>query len=177
LRIAQEPVRELEKLRGKRYALKNVTAAQGDQWLQENDIAGGLWEFEIELEAGNQGGAFEFRFFRGPSQETKFTCDFTRRMVTLDRVHSGRTAFHPKFASVSEGYLDESANLVSLRCFLDSSSIEVFTNHGQTVLSELVFPEPSRMPVEVWSENDSIKIRKLTVWKLNSVVPISEAAK
>jgi sucrose-6-phosphate hydrolase SacC (GH32 family) len=55
---------------------------------------------------------------------------------------------------------------------VDTSSIEVFANDGDAVLTTLVLPEDASAPIQLWAANNSIVIRQLNVWKLQRAIPI-----
>lgn len=57
----------------------------------------------------------------------------------FDRSASGKTDFHPGFGEVHQMGL-EGIKIQSLRIFIDQSSIEIFINGGESVMTELVFP-------------------------------------
>ncbi|MDA7661912.1 GH32 C-terminal domain-containing protein [Verrucomicrobia bacterium] len=53
--------------------------------------------------------------------------------------------------------------------FLDDSSIEVFGNHGETVLSERIFPSPDNISIEYFPKGGDSKISSLRAWNLKSI--------
>jgi fructan beta-fructosidase len=57
----------------------------------------------------------------------------------------------------------------SLHIFLDDSSIEVFGNKGETVLSERIFPSPESIEVEYYSKGGNSEINSLKAWELKSI--------
>jgi len=72
-----------------------------------------------------------------------FGIDGARRVLFTDRRHSGRTGFSEYFAdTVSTAPLPASMDLAETRfeIVLDKTSIELFLNDGERVMSHLVFP-------------------------------------
>ena len=67
----------------------------------------------------------------------------------VDRRNSGNTAFHPAFASIEDApvTLDKNGN-ITMRIYLDRSSVEVFAQNGLRTITDQVFPnpEPTRWP-------------------------------
>ena len=65
--------------------------------------------------------------------------DWGSGMLTLDRSGLNNTSFHPKFAAVYNAPLDVEDEVIDLRLFLDSCSLELFAGNGRVVFSALLF--------------------------------------
>lgn len=72
-------------------------------------------------------------------QQEALTLSLEEGIISLDRSRAGRSAFEPGFAAV---HTLEAANWSpqTLSIYLDASSVEIFFNNGQRVLTELIFP-------------------------------------
>jgi sucrose-6-phosphate hydrolase SacC (GH32 family) len=57
---------------------------------------------------------------------------------------------------------------VKLHIFVDRSSVEAFGNNGQTVITDLIFPEPNSEGIGFYSMGGSVKLLSLDIWKLAS---------
>jgi fructan beta-fructosidase len=172
LRLAQKPVRELQKLRGKSYRLNNVSVAQANQWLKQNQIAGDLWEIQAEFAVNGMAEEFGFNLLPNSNQVTTLRCDTRRKVLTLDRTRSGRKDFHGAFSGAYEAPISLHEATFRLHLFIDTSSIEVFANNGESVMTTLVWPASQSGPAEIWSSNSELTVRRLNVWKLKPAVPI-----
>lgn len=125
------PVAEVEKLRA---GTQNIT-----KMLQsaEQVATDSLFELELSL--------------RIP-EDQKFTLNFsndagdTARLIVqsdgmyFDRTKSGAVDFEAGFAAVHEAPRPQ-GKVISLRIFVDVSSVEVFANEGEVVMTEIVFPK------------------------------------
>ncbi len=60
-------------------------------------------------------------------------------------------------------------NKLRLHIFIDQSSIEVFTNDGEVVLSATTYPSEKQIGLEVFSEGGATKISFLNAWELSSI--------
>lgn len=169
VRLVQQPVSELRRLRGPEHQLKNATFTEANEWLRNKNVAGGQWEIDIEFAVERADAEFGLNLFQAPNQITVLGCDLKREVLSLDRTRSGRIDFHPRFGGIYEAPLRVNAGTVRMHVLVDVSSIEVFANDGQSVLTALVLPTPSSTPVELWSTTGSPTIRQLTVWPLKSV--------
>jgi fructan beta-fructosidase len=59
-------------------------------------------------------------------------------LVTVDRRKAGKAAFNPDFAAAHAAPMSWKAK--TLRIFLDASSLELFVNEGELVITSLLFP-------------------------------------
>jgi len=176
LRLMQQPIREFRKLHEQKFQLSNVNVLRANEWFRTEKIAGPLWQIDAEIQSTNANARFSFELLRGTDHGTNHAtvleCDLKRRVLYLDRTHSGRTDFHRAFPGAYEGPLTSGTGPVHLRIFIDTSSVEVFANDGETVLTSLVFPSTSgQLPIKLWASSDAVFVRQLTVWSLKPEVP------
>ncbi len=59
-------------------------------------------------------------------------------LVSIDRSRAGKSDFHQDFAAIHSAPMSWEAK--EIRIFLDASSIEVFINNGELVMTSLLFP-------------------------------------
>jgi len=88
-------------------------------------------------------GTHTFTLCNRRGERLLFGIDGARRVLFTDRRHSGRTGFSAYFADpVATAPLPASAALGEVRfeILLDKSSIELFCNDGERVMSHLLFP-------------------------------------
>ncbi len=58
---------------------------------------------------------------------------------------------------------------VKLHIFLDRSSVEVFVNDGEVVLTDRIYPSSGSDGIELYSDGGHGKVLSLSIWKLGSV--------
>jgi len=167
LRLVQQPVRELRKLRRQHQLLGASTLREANDWLQRQGIAGDQLEMEVEFETA-AASEFGLKILPGPNEVTVIGFNASHNRLFLDRSHSGKTDFHPKFTGVYEAPLRARDGKLRLHVFLDTSSVEVFGNDGEATLTALVFPGENTRRLEFWSTPSMPRIRRLDIWKLNS---------
>jgi fructan beta-fructosidase len=84
--------------------------------------------------------------------------DFSGSVVSIDRSKSGLVGFEKGFAASHSGKLPNGTRPASLRIFVDTSSIEVFVNEGELVMTEVVFPtQPYDKLVVNWQGGAVVK--------------------
>ncbi|MDE6340951.1 MAG: GH32 C-terminal domain-containing protein, partial [Muribaculaceae bacterium] len=84
----------------------------------------------------------------------------------VDRRQSGVVDFSENFPAVTVAPTFETSGKVSLRIFVDRSSIEVFGNDGQFVLTNLVFPRQPYSTIALSSASGKAKVTGLRVYSL-----------
>ncbi|KAL3254878.1 hypothetical protein ABHI18_008672, partial [Aspergillus niger] len=104
---------------------------------------------------------------------TQIGYDFGTKEVFVNRIRSGNVTFDATFPEVYNAPLLEADHdgMVSLRIFLDWSSVEVLAGQGEASLTARVFPTEDARGLYLFSEGVdteevSIRIRNVTsVWK------------
>jgi fructan beta-fructosidase len=81
----------------------------------------------------------------------------TKSAVSIDRTKSGITNFHPAFAAVHIAPLGE-IKVKTVKIFVDASSIEVFINNGELVLTDLIFPNAPLQNINYSGKIGSLKL-------------------
>lgn len=67
-------------------------------------------------------------------------------LISVDRYMAGKADFHPDFAAMHSAPMSWEAK--ELRIFLDASSVEVFVNNGELVVTSLLFPNSPWKKIE-----------------------------
>jgi len=160
IRLVQNPVREIERLREAPVQLKDASLVKanallgGQAWSETLDIVAEL-RTEGSLDTG-----VELR--QGPAHGTRVGYDAGKGVVYIDRRHSGALTIHPEFAARHEAPLKLRDGVLRLRILLDRCSVEVFADDGRVVLTDLIFPEPGDRGLSVYGAS----LTSLDVWRL-----------
>lgn len=166
LRLVQRPVRELERLRRERLHIVNASVADVNQKIRESGTKGEVYEFEAELRPG-QVDDIGFRLRKSKDAETLVGFDAVHREVYVDRTRSGKVSFSKDFPGRHSARLEQNTS-IKLRVFVDRSSVEVFANDGERVLSDRIYPPPGSDSIELYAQGAGGRIVSLTIWELNS---------
>lgn len=169
VRLVQEPIAELRKLRGRHLAIANASIAEANRKLRALRIE--TYEIAAEIELG---GAAEagFHLRRNAMGET-FTAAGVRREpgeLFIDRTKSGQVAFHKEFPGRHAApWLGPQTSTVKIHIFVDRSSVELLGNDGRTAISDRIFPPPDSDGIELFSKGGGeARIRSIDVWRLES---------
>ncbi|WP_123041822.1 GH32 C-terminal domain-containing protein [Cohnella candidum] len=152
IRLVQEPIEELKTLRGNPRKVKKMTLSPGRNPLE--GVKGTNYELEAEFDAGS-GHSFGAKVRAGEGgQETVIRYDPKMNVLLLDRSHSGVTDFEGGFAEAMAAPLVPKDGKIKLRIFVDETTVEVFANDGEAVLSAIVFPDPTSDDIGLFADGD-----------------------
>ena len=118
------------------------------------DIDGGSKE-DVTLTLSNKAG-----------NKVDMVYDAGKHTMSFDRRESGIVDFSENFPVVTVSPTFESNDRISLRIFIDRSSIEVFGNGGEFVMTNLVFPTEPYSTLSVSSLGGKAKISNLKIYSL-----------
>ena len=90
------------------------------------------------------------------------------RTMAFDRRESGQVDFSEGFPAVTVSPTFENDGNISLRIYVDRSSIELFGNDGKFVMTNLVFPNEPYTTLTVSSTGSNAKLDSLKVYSLNA---------
>jgi fructan beta-fructosidase len=167
LRLVQWPVVELESLRHEQFRIMNATAAEANRKIREAGIKAEVYEFEAELRPG-PGDDIGFRLRKSKDAQTLIGFDAAHGEVYVDRTRSGELSFSKDFPGRHTAKVEQKER-VKLRVFVDRSSIEVFANDGERVLSERIYPPVGSDGIELYAKSADARVASFTIWQLDSV--------
>ncbi|MFC6997207.1 glycoside hydrolase family 32 protein [Rufibacter roseus] len=117
------------------------------------DIVG----FKIAQQKGEQGQVV---------QETVVGYDLDKGQLYVDRSKSGS-------GKIAENKVIQTASLqpvngkIKLQILVDNSTLEVFANNGEVVISTLIFPDKESNAIAVFANGGTAKVKKLTLYNLS----------
>ncbi|MCF8302031.1 MAG: glycoside hydrolase family 32 protein [Bacteroidales bacterium] len=166
IRLVQQPIEELTSLRYDHFNIrdKSIEGVEQLEFKPERNV----YELTAEFVTGDT-REFGFNLCKKGSEGLVVGYRPEDEKVYVDRRHAGNTGFHPEFAKVYEGPLKARNGLVKLHIFIDQSSIEVFGNEGETVISCQVYPDEDDLSIELFSEGGKVHLSSLNAWMLKSV--------
>ena len=167
--LVQRPVEEFSQLREKTMRLETATATWPPVAITKS---GDLTDMNFVLEATLKPGTARscgFRIRTGDDEFTEIGYDGESRAVYVDRRKSGNVDFHKAFAGRHEAPTRLIMGEVRLQIIVDRSSVEVFINDGEAVISDQVFPGSQTPVVEVFAGDKSAKIINTILHPLKSV--------
>jgi sucrose-6-phosphate hydrolase SacC (GH32 family) len=172
IRLVQEPVAELRTPRSNLTNLAGQSIGDANRLLQSKAVRGDALEIEAEIDpAGSSEVGLKLR--QGAQEETlvgvNTEAGTNEAKLFIDRTHSGNVSFDEEFPGRHAGPLRlAQGRHVKLHIFVDRSSVEVFGNDGETVISDSIFPADSSQGIEFYSRGGEARIVKAEIWNLRS---------
>lgn len=166
IRLVQKPVNELKTIREEKYCRwEGRKISSGNNLLSE--ISGDAFEIISEFEINNtEEGEFGFKLRTGANEATIVGYDISRKTVFVDRTNSGICSFSEVFSGKHSASLDPKNGKVRMRIYVDRSSVELFANDGEVVITDQIFPEELSVGMELYSANDSITLVNMELYHI-----------
>lgn len=164
LRLIQLPFVGLETLRGKPFNL-NTKLPVGVKPLKEIAKMGNTYEIDATFNA-QRPDQFGFYLCEGSGRKLVINYDTESQMLTVDRTNV-TDADIPKFKRMAFCQLQPENGSINLRVFVDKSTVEIFANNGEKVMTLLTYPSESQTGASVYSHRGSTNL-KLSAWSLDS---------
>ncbi|MGD7022944.1 glycoside hydrolase family 32 protein [Rossellomorea vietnamensis] len=155
-KLKSKPVHELEKRRRNHKQFKNVTV-EGETSLPS--VEGNAVELKVTIDA-KKASQFGLKLRAGHKEETELLYIKEERSFVLDRSLSGEG---PGGVRKAEIELDE--NLLDLHIFIDHSSVEIFINGGEKVMTARIYPQKDSSRIRFFCD-DSIELLQVDKWDL-----------
>lgn len=175
VRLVQQPIRELERLRNRRYRRTDVVVdengaelGRGRRGRGRPPIDGQTMEIVAEFEAWDA-EEVGFRVRQGKDgQQTIVGYHFAAELLFVDRRWSGITDFSEQFPGFHEAPMQTENGKVRMHLFVDRSSVEVFADEGKTVITERIFPRGESEEFEPYAKGGRAILASLEVYDLAS---------
>jgi fructan beta-fructosidase len=168
IRMVQQPVRELQQLRGSRRTLAAQPIGEGATSLARQGIAGTALEIIAEFEVGTA-AELGLKVRTGEQEETVIGIDPRAGQLFVDRTRSGQVGFHAEFSGRHTAPLPVENGRVRLHVFVDWSSVEVFAANGEVVVTDQIFPAPESDGVALYARGGTARLVSLDAWPLDSI--------
>lgn len=158
-----EPVEELKMLREEGSKIGEVVIREGSPLKIGDGISYEiLADFDL---ARSTASSFGFALRCSEEERTLVVCDLAAGELVFDRTHSDKWTGGIRRCPL------ESAGKESIRLhiFVDTCSVEVFTDNGRTVMSCNIYPSRESTGIYIYSEDGSVYLKDLSLWKLKSI--------
>jgi fructan beta-fructosidase len=163
-RLIQAPVNSLQLLRGMEMNARNRDVGSMNKDLRAEGFKGHEMEIQAVFEPGSA-SEYGVLVHKGANEQTVVGVTSDGHAF-IDRTKSGDAAFSPQFAGRHTAPVRLSKTTM-LHILLDRSSVEVFVNDGEVVISDRVFPAESSDGVEFYSKGGEARLASVRLWKLN----------
>ncbi|MGI9542007.1 MAG: glycoside hydrolase family 32 protein [Cyclobacteriaceae bacterium] len=149
LRVVSSPVSELEALRGSKdwNALDLQTPASF-----ENGTA------EVSLEASLEDEASDFHLQLSNALGEKLAIGYQSEsnQFYVDRQASGKVDFSPEFSGIHYAPRLSEGKTITIQLLIDAASVELFADSGETVMTEIFFPNEDFNQMELMVDKGQV---------------------
>ncbi len=166
-RLISNPVRELEGYRAKKVADKDISIEGKTVLTTSKTVDLSKTEINFTISDVSKG---KYTFFLSNSKDDELTFGYnaTEKRFFVDRNKSGKTDFSDKFTDrVSTAPRTASSADLNGTILLDKTSIELFYDNGQTVVTEIFFPNAPFETLSIESDKENFTLNKLEIHELN----------
>lgn len=150
LRLVQEPVAAFHSLRRNAFAWTGASAAAINAALREHATIGNSFELHASFTPGAKGET-GWRVRGAGGTYTTIGFDAAKQQVFVDRTASGNTAFSPQFPALTASPITGLHGPLDLTILVDRSTIEVFAQHGEAAITNLIYPPEGPLSLEFFA--------------------------
>lgn len=169
LYLSSSPVAELAALRDKpSVSVRNKPAGGNGRNFPLPGSNGGACEILLDIDS-RKAGSVDITISNNDGESALLCYDAKAHTLSFDRRRSGITDFSQDFPTVTTAPTFETDGKLSLRIFIDRSSIEVFGNGGKTVMTNLVFPTVPYSSVSVSAKGGNARIENLKIYPIKEL--------
>lgn len=169
LYLSSAPAPELLKLRGKETVSvrkKSVGKKVSEYALPASNS--GVCEILLDLDC-RKAEAVDVKIANKAGEYVTLKYDPSEHTLSFDRRNSGTVDFSQDFPAVTVAPTFDNGKKVSLRIFIDKSSMEVFGNNGKFVMTNLVFPTNPYSSISVNAEGGNAQIENLKIYSIKEL--------
>lgn len=169
LYLSSSPVAELAALRDKpSVSVRNKPAGGNGRNFPLPGSNGGACEILLDIDS-RKAASVDITISNNDGESVILSYDTKAHTLSFDRRRSGIADFSQDFSTVTTAPTFETDGKLSLRIFIDRSSIEVFGNGGKTVMTNLVFPTEPYSSVSVSAKGGNTRIENLKIYPIKEL--------
>lgn len=164
LYLKSTPSVEVKKARGKKVSIPSFRVSEKHEIVNLFEDNQGAYEVEILIQ--NAGASkIAFCLLNDKGEKVSMYYDLNRKQFVMDRSESGTVDFSKDFPAVTVAPENVDKEL-TLRLFVDRSSIEAFGEDGKFVMTNLVFPSQPYVKMCFEADKNGYAVKTLNVYKL-----------
>ena len=161
------PVKELDNHKKLKIEKQNINYSNEFVLIDNKEIDVNKSVIDIQL-SDLIDEIYTFKLANSEGDVLEFGINNTDHYYYIDRTKSGNIKFSDKFGNkISKAKFEKQLDNVSIQIVLDKTSIELFYNKGETVMTEILFPNSPMQTLKLFNLNHSeTTIDKLIVNEL-----------
>ncbi|NCA85203.1 MAG: glycoside hydrolase family 32 protein [Clostridia bacterium] len=174
VRLISQPVEELKKLRLVPIQLEAgmISADKIVEGIDKAQPMCGELDLTVMMRNGSQFGlASEFgvKLSNAAGEQVLIGYEPVKQQFFVDRNQSGKTDFNENFPARVIAQRISHDETIRMRLFIDVASVELFADDGQTVMTNIFFPNLDFDTITLYARNGSIKLKQGTYYPYKSI--------
>lgn len=166
LYLASTPSPEMKALRGKPTVnVRNADIRKKAVSCPLPAANGGVCEILVDINT-RKSSKINLILANNAGEKVVMLYDVAAHTLSFDRRESGIVDFSQDFPAVTVAPTFEENGKISLRIFIDKSSVEVFGNDGRFAMTNLVFPENPYTSLSISSTVGNARIDNLKIYPI-----------
>jgi levanase/fructan beta-fructosidase len=179
LRLVQQPSEEIKKnlfrlSGGRQFEIKDQPIKNGETELfGQQQITGNAYWMDARLEM-EPGGVAGFKIAQRRDENKKVVSeviigyDAVSHQVIVDRSSGGNGNLKKENLKQTITVSGDSRS-IRMEILFDKSSLEIFINNGERVLTTFVFPDKDAFHLSAFSKGEGTVIKSLKIWDLSEI--------
>ncbi len=169
IRLVSQPVKELASIWGESAEIQSQSIS-GEVAITKSisfPLATSELLFTFDSIDGSKDVGIELSNAQG--QKLLIGYEPANKQFYIDRGQAGKKDFSKEFAGKHTAPTKSKAQSVKLHVLLDVASVELFADDGETVLTEIVFPDEVYNQLSVYAKDGAVQLTGGKVTKLESI--------
>lgn len=149
------PIKELDEYKKTKMEQRNLSFKEDFTIIDNNNID--VNKSVVELELSNlKEDIYTFVLSNSQGNQLKFGINNKEHYYFVDRTKSGNIDFSNKFADkISKTNFETSKGKINIQMIIDKTSIELFYDNGETIMTEIFFPNQPMETLKLVTLNPS----------------------
>ena len=166
-RLFSEPANQIDKISKQKREQREVKSA-GNRLLLADDSNFEMDKLRVKLKLPfSENESYTFNLSNDEGDSLVFGFHSADSSFFIDRSESGIIDFSDNFAEkISTAPRTSKDELLEVEILIDKTSIELFYDKGETVMTEIFFPNSAMNKLELESSGDNLTIKDLNIYEL-----------
>ncbi len=167
-RLFSEPAKQIDSISKLMHSEKTIKKSRGSKMVLANSAEVEMDKLRLKFKLPVLAKAnYTFNLLNENGDFLKFGYSSNENRFFIDRDASGKINFSDTFAK-KVSFAPRSANddLLEVEILLDKTSIELFYDNGETVMTEIFFPNSPMSKLELSSSEKHLKVKDLKIYEL-----------